>query len=188
MCTLSTSFFITCSFLYISHTPISDDQDDGWTAVDGHRTRRLNLAKTIYGYTKWCWVFLALTSLVLQATRTVDVSATHELIMYYGELGITFAFDVEIVLRILATLPDWRSFFSQGRNWMDLVLAIGSSIIQIPFIHNSAVYPWFTIFQLARFYRVILVVPRMKPLLVSSGQISFRARANSPFSSGSSVT
>jgi voltage-dependent calcium channel len=86
--------------------------------------------------------------------------------MYIGELAITLLFDVEIIIRALATLPDWRSFFSYGNNWLDLILAVGSSVIQIPVIRNSSVYPWFTIFQLARFYRVILVVPRMRPLLV----------------------
>ncbi|RDB21766.1 Calcium-channel protein cch1 [Hypsizygus marmoreus] len=147
--------------------PISDEQDEGWTNSDGRKPSRSNLAKTIYGYTRWCWVLLALASLVLQASRSVEVDETHELVMYYGELAITIAFDIEIVLRVLATLPDWRSFFSHGNNWLDSILAIGSSIIQIPVIHNSSVYPWFTIFQLARFYRVILVVPRMKPLLLA---------------------
>lgn len=154
------------TWTYFSLVAISDDQDDGWTTVDGRKALRPNLAKTIYSYTGWCWVLLALASLALQATRTVDVGETHELLMYYGELGITMAFDIEIILRVLATLPDWRSFFSHGNNWLDTILAIGSSVIQIPIIHNSSVYPWFTIFQLARFYRVILVVPRMKPLLV----------------------
>lgn len=86
--------------------------------------------------------------------------------MYYGELGITIALDAEIALRFLAALPDWRSFFMHGQNWLDTILAVGSSVIQIPLIHDSAVYPWFTILQLARFYRVILEVPRMRPLLV----------------------
>lgn len=113
------------------------------------------------------WVLLALAELVLQASRSVDLEDTHEQIMYWGELAITIAFDLEIVLRVLATLPDWRDFFRHGNNWLDTVLAIGSSVIQIPVILNSEVYPWFTIFQLARFYRVILVVPRMRPLLVS---------------------
>ncbi len=113
-------------------------------------------------------MLLALVSLALQATRTVDVSEMHELVMYYGELGITFAFDAEIILRVLAALPDWRDFFKHAQNNLDLFLAIGSSIIQIPVIHNSDVYPWLTILQLMRFYRVILEVPRMRPLLVSS--------------------
>ena len=145
---------------------IPDEQDDGWTTVDARRPLRRNFAKIIYSYTHWCWVLLALASLALQATRTVNTTVNHEIIMYYGELTITLLFDVEIFLRMLATLPDWRVFFHHGNNWLDLILAIGSSIIQIPIIHGSAAYPWFTIFQLARFYRVILVIPRMRPLLV----------------------
>ncbi|KAJ6602707.1 Ion transport protein-domain-containing protein [Mycena vulgaris] len=54
-----------------------------------------------------------------------------------------------------------------GQNWLDLGLAVGASVIQVPVIQRSGVYPWFTIFQLMRFYRVILVVPRMKPLLLA---------------------
>ena len=135
--------------------------------VEGRKAVRSNFAKTVYGYTKWLWVILALAELVLQATRTVTVSRMHEMVMYYGELVITIAFDVEIGLRILATLPDWRAYFRQGKNWLDTILAIGSTVIQVPVIRESPLYPWFTIFQLMRFYRVILVVPRMKPLLVS---------------------
>jgi len=145
---------------------VPDEQDDGWTTVDARQPLRRNFAKMIYSYTHWCWVFLALTSLTLQATRTVNSTFNHKLIMFYGELSITLLFDIEIVLRMLATLPHWRAFFHHGNNWLDLTLAIGSTIIQIPPIYNSPVYPWLTIFQLARFYRVILVVPRMRPLLV----------------------
>jgi len=135
--------------------------------VDGRKAAtRPNLARVIYAYTKWCWILLALTSVVLQATHTVNISPMHALVMFYGELAITFALDFEIGLRILATLPDWRKFFQHGNNWLDTILAIGSTVIQIPAIRHSELYPWFTIFQLARFYRVILVVPRMKPLLV----------------------
>lgn len=126
----------------------------------------MNLIKIFYEHTRWCWVLLALASLVLQATRTDDSDDIHQQLMSFGELGITIAFDFEIILRVIATLPDWRNFLNHGNNWLDTTLAIGSSIIQIPMIHNSGVYPWFTIFQLARFYRVILEVPRMRPLLV----------------------
>ena len=145
-----------------------DGQDDGWLVIQDRRIPpRSNVFKTIYSYSSWIWVILALTSLVLQATRTVTISSTHALVLYYGELAITFAFDAEMVLRVLASLPEWRRFFEHGNNWIDGVLAIGCTVIQIPGVIDSDVYPWFTIFQLARFYRVILVVPRMKPLLVS---------------------
>ncbi|KAF5341523.1 hypothetical protein D9758_012561 [Tetrapyrgos nigripes] len=145
---------------------LADDQDDGWSGTEGRKTQH-NWVKTFYEHSRWIFVIFALTSLVLQATRTANVSETHEQIMHIGELAITLLFDVEIVIRGLATLPDWRTFFSYGNNWLDLILAIGSSVIQIPVIRNSSVYPWFTIFQLARFYRVILEVPRMRPLLLS---------------------
>lgn len=77
----------------------------------------------------------------------------------------TFAFLGEIFLRFLFNLPDWRSFWGCASNIADTILAIVTTIIQIPVIRGSSVYPWLTAFQLARFYRVILVVPRMKSLL-----------------------
>jgi len=123
--------------------------------------------REVYENIRWCWVALALASLVLQATRGVDISPMHAKVLNVGELVITIAFDIEIVVRFIAHLPDWRGFFVQGHNYLDLVLAIGSTIIQIPVVHNSQAYPWLTIFQLARFYRVILEIPRMKPLLLS---------------------
>lgn len=147
---------------------IVDEHDDGWNVSEGRRTIRGNWIKSGYLAVRWCFVFLALTSLVIQATRTVRVSDTHQQILDISELAITLAFDIEIVVRILAELPDWRNFFSHGSNWLDLILAIGSTVIQIPAIHRSGVYPWLTIFQLTRFYRVILEVPRMRPLLVRS--------------------
>ena len=122
--------------------------------------------KEIYENIRWCWVALALASLVLQATRNVDVGPTHKEILDKGELALTLVFDIEIFVRIAAYLPNYRGFFARGQNWLDLILAIGSSIIQIPVVHSSPAYPWLTIFQLARFYRVILEIPRMKPLLV----------------------
>lgn len=143
-----------------------DDPDDGWSAPGVRKPPSFNIFKTVSEYLQWGFVVLALFSLTLQATRTVEMSPEHDTILYWGELIITLAFDFEIILRFLAALPDWRGFFSGGLNWLDLVLAIGSSIIQIPVIRRSRVYQWFTILQLARFYRVILVVPRMKPLLV----------------------
>ena len=83
-----------------------------------------------------------------------------------AEAGITVLFDVELIIRAAGMLPDWRSFFRKGQNWLDLVLAIGSTILLIPVVHNSGAYPWLTIFELGRFYRVILEIPRMRPLLV----------------------
>ena len=147
-----------------------DEQDESsWAAGTDprRRTARRNTVREIYESIRWCWVALALASLVLQATRDVNISPTHKDILRIGELVITIAFDIEIAIRLVAHLPDWRGFFVKGTNYLDLVLAIGSTIIQLPAIRDSPAYPWLTIFQLARFYRVILEIPRMRPLLLS---------------------
>ncbi|KAK7018498.1 Ion transport protein-domain-containing protein [Favolaschia claudopus] len=174
----------------------SDEDDDGWAPRHQKPHMKANPFAVIVAYTRWLFVILALASLALQATRTPTITPQQEHILYVAELAITIAFDVEILLRILAALPDWRAFFGfgfsfssaandkgvadnastiaaprrgpgPGQNWLDASLAVACSVIQIPAIQESSVYPWFTIFQLMRFYRVILVVPRMKPLLLS---------------------
>ncbi|KAJ7487241.1 Ion transport protein-domain-containing protein [Mycena galericulata] len=185
-------------------TPAADPDDDGWASSPTSAitpgpalARRANPAAFITSHwlTRWLFVALALISLALQATRTPEITAHQEAVLYYAELGITALFDVEILLRVAAALPDWRAFLGfgaykyggsavvgkeggggggrwkgkdgrgPGQNWLDLGLAVATSVIQVPVIQRSSVYPWFTIFQLMRFYRVILVVPRMKPLL-----------------------
>ncbi|KAF8137825.1 Ion transport protein-domain-containing protein [Mycena galopus ATCC 62051] len=166
--------------------------DDGWTSGQPpHAARsKANPVALVVTYTCWFFVALALASLALQATRTPTITSSQEHVLYVSELAITIAFDVEILLRILASLPDWRAFLGfgaggvgfgkggapkpkksegpgPGQNWLDTALAIACSVIQIPAIQRSSVYPWLSIFQLMRFYRVILVVPRMKPLLLA---------------------
>jgi hypothetical protein len=136
--------------------------------VNGKHVSQNSFLKVFYSYTRWCWVFLALASLAVQATANSEMSDLHREILDKSELALTVAFDIEIILRIAAELPAWRRFFQHGNNWLDLLLAVGSSLIQIPVIHNSELYPWLTIFQLGRFYRVILEFPRMKPLMVSA--------------------
>ena len=152
---------------------IDGEHDDNFGVIDGRliATRR-NKLKDYYQLTRWFWVALALASLTIQATRTVDPGPVHIRLLNTGELVFTIAFDVEIIVRFASYLPDWRDFFREGRNWLDLILAIGSTVIQIPPIRSSSAYPWLTIFQLLRFYRVILEVPRMKPLLVSQSELA----------------
>ena len=79
---------------------------------------------------------------------------------------VALAFDAEIVLRFGACLPRWRDFFWRGANVLDLVLAVGSSVAVVPAVREGSWGSWLSGFALARFYRVILEIPRMKPLLV----------------------
>ena len=147
-----------------------DEQDESsWAARNNTccRPARWNTVWEIYESIRWCWVTLALASLVLQATRDVNIGPTHKQILDIGELVLTIAFDVEIEIRLVVHLPDWRGFFVQGTNYLDLILATGSTAIQLPVVHRSSAYPWLTVFQLARFYHVILEIPCMRPLLMS---------------------
>ena len=57
--------------------------------------------RQLYESIRWCWVALALASLVLQATRGVNISPTHAQILNVGELVFTIAFDIEIVVRFI---------------------------------------------------------------------------------------
>lgn len=155
----------TRSYLMYRLGRVADEPEDGWSAMTGDHVGQSRL-KVWWSYTRWFWVILAFTSLVVQATASADMSVEHQSIIDITERIITFAFDIEILVRIAVELPAWRRFFQRATNLLDLILAIGSSVIQIPAIRNSSVYRWLTVFQLARFYRVILVIPRMKPLMV----------------------
>ena len=151
-----------------------EEPEEGWSSVTGRHVGQ-NRLKIWWSYTRWFWVFLAFASLVVQATVTADLSTMHQEIIDITERVVTFAFDIEIVIRIAVEFPAWRNFFQHSSNLLDLILAIGCSVIQIPVIHDSSVYPWLTIFQLARFYRVILVVPRMRHLIVCFASYSLRS-------------
>ncbi|PWN36130.1 uncharacterized protein FA14DRAFT_160990 [Meira miltonrushii] len=137
------------------------------TAAAQRRKRVANVFKRFWGYTKWFWLALIVADLGVQASQASyhETSSNHRLSL--TELYLTIAFDFEILVRFLSYLldNDWRSFFSIKRNRFDLFLAVITTIIQIPGIKNSDVFPWLTVFQLARFYRVIIAVPRMEALL-----------------------
>ncbi|TDL23428.1 hypothetical protein BD410DRAFT_897507 [Rickenella mellea] len=143
------------------------DEDEDWDIHNGKQISKPSAVRIMYERSKWVWVLFALSSVVLQATRSANSSPMHLLLLQYGELVLTFLFDIDITWRFAGYLPKWRTFFEHGNNWLDLMLAIASSVIQIPVIRRSQVYAWLTIFQLARFYRVILEVPRMRPLLLA---------------------
>ena len=120
-----------------------------------------------YKRTRLIWAAAVVADLGIQASRTADSPASKLASLLRLELYFTIAFDVEILLRVVASLPDWRSLWFGRENIADITLAVVTSLLQIPIIRDSNAYPWLTIFQLARFYRVILAIPRTRRLLVS---------------------
>ncbi|MCO5613915.1 hypothetical protein L7F22_068195 [Adiantum nelumboides] len=137
------------------------------SAAAQRRKRVANVFKRFWGYTKWFWLALIVADLGVQASQASYHETASNRRLSLAELYLTIAFDFEILVRFLSYLldNDWRAFFTVKRNRFDLFLALITTIIQIPAIKNSDVFPWLTVFQLARFYRVIIAVPRMEALL-----------------------
>ena len=131
--------------------------------------RRTHHAARIYRkfieHTRWIWLAAITVDLGLQASTDWTEEQFVQVLDF--NLWFAIAFDVEILIRISSYLMDgdWYAFFSDGRNCFDTALSILCSISQIPPIKLSPAFPWMTVFSLARFYRVILAVPRMAPLL-----------------------
>ncbi|BGP38716.1 calcium channel protein [Rhodotorula kratochvilovae] len=131
--------------------------------------RTAGVVRKVYEATRLFWPALIVASVAVQADREYNMSASKSRTYEWLELSFTLAFDVEIAIRLFATLPDWRSFFASNANRVDTFLALVTSLIQIPPIFRSAAYAWLTFFQIARFYRVIIAIPRMRRLLVRLG-------------------
>ncbi|KAG8944623.1 calcium channel protein [Tulasnella sp. 424] len=146
--------------------PVIDEKAEEWTMMSRQRTGARSVIQEWYLRTQLGWVVLVFADLVVQGTRTATSSAGHLQFLDSFELVATVAFDIEMVWRIAGYLPNWRGFNERGLNWFDLFLAVTTTILQIPPIHNWQYYPWLTAFQLARFYRVILAIPPMRSLLL----------------------
>ncbi|WAR58908.1 hypothetical protein PtB15_10B248 [Puccinia triticina] len=111
------------------------------------------------------WVLVVLAQFSFQASRSAFNPAWAARLDQI-EAYFTIVFLAEILLRFAGYLPaSTRLFLRSGTNLADVGLAILTSLIQIPPIKRSVVYPWLTVFQIARFYRVIVAFPRTGNLL-----------------------
>lgn len=84
-----------------------------------------------------------------------------------AERAFTILLDIEVALRIAALGAEWSSYFASGRNCFDTFLAVVTTVIIIPVVQDTEVYRWLTAFALARWYRIILAIPPLRPLIVS---------------------
>lgn len=127
--------------------------------------RRPNPLKQIYEKTKVVWLVIIAFGLVVQCMRSSTMGPDREAFINDTETVATFLLLLEIFLRLII---DWRGFFRSKRNIADLFLAVITSIIQIPAIHNSGEpYDWLTIFQILRIYRLVMALPMTRDLIVS---------------------
>lgn len=132
--------------------------------------RRTNPLKQVYEKTKVVWLVVIAFGLVVQCMRSSTMGADRENFINDTETVVTFLLLLEIFFRFIV---DWRGFFRSKSNIADLFLAVITSIIQIPAIHNSGQpYDWLTIFQILRIYRLVMALPITRHLIVS--RLKFR--------------
>ncbi|RYD82811.1 MAG: hypothetical protein EOP84_08875 [Verrucomicrobiaceae bacterium] len=128
--------------------------------------KRVNSLKRIYDKTLWVWVVVIAYGLVSQMMKSASMSTFRQKFIDRSETVVTLILLFEILIRIVV---DWRHFFSSKRNITDLLIAIITTVIQIPAIkeaHDGKAYAWLTIFQIIRVYRVVLAVPVTRDLIV----------------------
>lgn len=88
------------------------------------------------------WVALVIADTGIQGSRHNLMPASHGRLIKIGAIVATVVFDVEMVLRLLAALPDWKGFFRSARNRLDLLLAVVTTVLRIPPIPSTQAYLW----------------------------------------------
>lgn len=111
------------------------------------------------------WLLLIFGSILVQAQKDTTQSRKVITVLDNVERGITIMLDLEIIFRVLAYGRRWSCFFESGRNSFDAFLAAVTTVLIVPYIQETSVYPWLTIFLLMRWYRIILAIPPLRPLI-----------------------
>ena len=145
--------------------------EDGQSVKDSLRLKvrpkqrtSTSLQKT-FRKTKWFWIIAIVYSLATQALRASWMSVAREAFINHSESVVTWILLSEIVLRF--TL-EWRTFHQSKQNLMDVGLAIITSIMQIPLFQRAGrTYTWFTVFRIARSYRIFWAIRPVRDLMVS---------------------
>ncbi|KAL6791155.1 calcium permeable channel [Trichoderma sp. SZMC 28013] len=127
------------------------------------RKRKVSPAQNLYRKTSFFWLVVVAFALLSEACRSASMSHTRERFINAAEVVVTILLDVEIIIRIVAF---WPRFHRSWQNLFDLALAIITSAILIPPIHNTRVYAWLTVFQVLRAYRVVLAIPVTRKLIL----------------------
>ncbi|KAI9677265.1 MAG: calcium channel protein [Trizodia sp. TS-e1964] len=160
---------ITSSFQVIREeskkSAFTTDEEIEETSPEESNTPRPGPLKRAYNKTSWLWILIILFDLIAQGLRTSDMDLDRKTFINRTELAVTIILLFEIIIRFIS---DWRGFFKDKPNWVDLGLAVITTIIQIPAIRNSGEpYAWLSLFQILRIYRVVLGVSLTRDLIMT---------------------
>lgn len=161
-------------YLYsIRAKPILADMNEegGWEFAENEeqeQQQKVSSLTWLVTFMRPFWIFLIAVDLVCMATKHNDMSTAQLDGLDLAETIFSLAFLVEMVLRLLAQRRDLKAFFKDKMNTTDLLIAVVTCIIQLPWIkQHRLIYIWFTGFQVLRIYRVIVAIPRLRNLMVS---------------------
>ncbi|OQO05020.1 hypothetical protein B0A48_08040 [Cryoendolithus antarcticus] len=147
------------AFMAVDHAPTNLEAHEA-----SKKRQRLNSLQRFYGNSKWIWIAVIVYGLVVQSLRHSTMSPGLAAFIDASELGVTLVLDGEIILRFVC---DWRGFRHQKTNWVDLTLAVITSVLQLPVVHRSGTpYAWLSVFQILRIYRVVLAVRITRDLIM----------------------
>lgn len=127
------------------------------------RLHRTSPVQRMYEKTTVIWVLIITFALVCQSFRSATMSASREDFIDVAEVIATALLDLEIAIRLAG---NWRKFHTSWRNLFDAFLAITTTIILLPPIKGSSAYPWLSVFQILRVYRVVLAIPVTRKLIL----------------------
>jgi hypothetical protein len=145
---------------------------------DGLPKQRVSKLKRFFDKTSWFWIFVIACGLLVQALRSASMGDGLRAFIDAFETIVTLILLVEIIIRFIV---DWRHFFHSKRNIVDLIIAIVTTVIQIPAVkraHDGRAYAWLTVFQIIRVYRVVLAVPMTRELIVRVSTLLRQTFAN----------
>ncbi|KAG2176472.1 hypothetical protein INT43_005712, partial [Umbelopsis isabellina] len=150
--------------------PVLADNEEGWSfgeqGPNARKPKRITRFQHIVKASNPIWVALVAVDLLVMGWKNFDMTPAELALLDRCEFGFTMAFMLEALVRLISSLPDWRTFFAEPRNRTDFFIAVITCIIQIPPIHgNSIAYSWLTGFQILRIYRVLIAFPRMRAIL-----------------------
>lgn len=142
----------------------ADEEAEAKAETEAHTPKRKTSGlKKAYEKSHWVWIAIIVYGLLVQCMRTAYISPWTDDFIVASEMAVTLILLAEIIFRFVS---DWRDFAHHRRNWVDLFLAITTTVIQIPAIRNSGEpYAWLSVFQILRIYRVVLAVKMTRDLI-----------------------
>jgi hypothetical protein len=158
---------ITSSFQVIREESKSSaftaDQEPSLHAHSDEPLRRVSSLQRMYEKTSWFWIIIIAFALVTQACRSSTMDDSRGKFIDIAQIAATLLLDVEMILRFAI---NWRNFHRSWQNLFDLTLAVVTTIILLPPIKATRAYEWLTVFQILRAYRIVLVIPVTRTLIL----------------------